>query len=242
MDYDITPKNRLTVTDFYNDELRPYDWPQDLPDQLYTRKRQSAVTGQISDVWTFSPDKINEFRFGFSIRTICTYPQSIGEGYPAKLGMQFAKADLFPEVNIMEPAAWGTWAEARNAIQHQLMFEPSDVVTMIQAAGMFSTSAANSWTSRLIPRSGATWMPGSVNFNGVYTNSTQGDTTTGLPYADFLLGYVNSWSAANTPEFYPRMKTVQLFVQDDYQSTSQLHPEPRCALGGVEWDEREEWQ
>jgi hypothetical protein len=49
------------------------------------------------------------------------------------------------------------------------------------------------------------------------TQSTVGDSTSGIGFADFLLGQVQSWSAAVTPGYGARMKQPQAFVQDDYK-------------------------
>ena len=44
------------------------------------------------------------------------------------------------------------------------------------------------------------------------------DTSTGLKYADFLLGLAaQSWSAGVSPEYGARLKSPQVFVQDDYK-------------------------
>jgi hypothetical protein len=226
-DYNLSARNRLTATDFYSfghyDELSA-----DCPINC-TNASGSAVTTQISDVWTFSPQRVNEFRIGLSTQNNLYIPQTLGQGYPAKLGMQFAKADLFPEVNINGACCWGL-APGTNAIQHQVMIEPSDVVTMILGrhilhfGGEFLDQQINTTSWGNIDA-------GSLTFTGVYTNSTQGDTSTGLPYADFLLGNVQSWSASNLPEFYPRTKTVQAFVQDD------IKVRPNLTLNlGVRWE------
>jgi len=211
-DYDITPQNRLTATDFQywgnSTSLGIGICPIDCQNTT-----NSEVTAQVTDVWTFSPDKINEFRFGVSTQNNIFAPQSLNQDFPSKLGLQFAKANLFPEVNIAGTCCFELQPTA-NAIQHQLMFEPSDVVTMIRGrhvlhfGGEFLAQQNNSTNWGNIDA-------GSTNFSGVYTNSTQGDTATGLPYADFLLGQVQGWSASNTPEYYPRFKSVQLFAQDD---------------------------
>jgi len=213
-DYDITPKNRLTATEFYNASSSPNYGINICPIDCYTANG-NGLTGQLSDVWTFSQNKVNEFRFGFSDQNNLYIPESVNKGFPAKLGMKFAEADVFPEIYINGACCFGgNMAPQSNAIQHQVIFEPSDVITMIKGkhvlhfGGEFLDQQINTTFWGNIDA-------GQTNFSGVYTNSTQGDSNTGLPYADFLLGYVSSWSAANTPEFYPRMKTVQLFVQDD---------------------------
>ena len=43
---------------------------------------------------------MNEFRLGFMGEYDLLTPQTLGQGWPAKLGMQFAKADIFPTINI----------------------------------------------------------------------------------------------------------------------------------------------
>jgi len=229
-DYDITPKNRLTATEFYNASSSPSLGINICPIDCYTANG-NGLTGQLSDVWTFSANMVNEFRFGISDQNNLYIPESVNQGFPAKLGLQFAKANLFPEVNINGACCFGgNMAPSSNAIQHQLLFEPSDVLTMIKGrhvlhfGGEFLDQEINTTFWGNIDA-------GSETYTGVYTNSTQGDATTGLPYADFLLGQVNSWSAANTPEFYPRMKTVQLFAQDDFKLRPNL-----TINAGIRWE------
>jgi hypothetical protein len=48
------------------------------------------------------------------------------------------------------------------------------------------------------------------------------DGSTGWDYADFLLGYVNTWSASVTPEYGARLKSPQFFIQDDFKVTPNL--------------------
>ena len=57
----------------------------------------------------------------------------------------------------------------------------------------------------------------SLTFSGAFTRSAYNNTSTGLGYADFLLGAVASWSAGVTPLTGGRQKDPQVFVQDDYK-------------------------
>ena len=58
---------------------------------------------------------------------------------------------------------------------------------------------------------------GQLSFTGQYTSQYVGSTTTGTPYADFLLGQAQAWNAGVTPEYGGREKLPQIFVQDDYK-------------------------
>jgi hypothetical protein len=63
---------------------------------------------------------------------------------------------------------------------------------------------------------------GTMSYTGTYTASTQGSSSTGVGYADFLLGQTQQWSANETPEYGGRLKPPQLFVQDDYKLRANL--------------------
>ncbi len=58
----------------------------------------------------------------------------------------------------------------------------------------------------------------------------------GSPYADFLLGYVNNWSASVSPTYYGRLKNPAVFVQDDWKFS------PKLTLNlGLRWEGRTGW-
>ncbi|MGC2503417.1 MAG: carboxypeptidase-like regulatory domain-containing protein, partial [Silvibacterium sp.] len=99
LDYVITPNNRLTVSDTQRDNpgSSVYIYPCPVSCQLYDIDSNNA---QISDVWNISSNTINEARLGYTDQLNFFTPPSLGQGYPAKLGLQFAKADLFPSVNL----------------------------------------------------------------------------------------------------------------------------------------------
>lgn len=58
------------------------------------------MSGQLSDYWTISPNTTNELRIGFMGEYDQFTPDTLGKGYPAKLGLQFSKADVFPTASI----------------------------------------------------------------------------------------------------------------------------------------------
>jgi hypothetical protein len=220
LDYDIAAKNRLTISETESDNPATY-----LNQGICPIQCQNGDVGrnnaQITDVHTFSAHLLNEARFGFTDQLNFFTPFTIGQGYPSKLGWQYAKADNFPNTTIN---GFYTLGSQSNSVYKEFVFDPSDVVTFIHGkhilhfGGEFLISRADSTAWGNIDA-------GDVSFQGNYT-SINGQTSitpctgctayvSGLGYADFLLGQSKSWGASVTPEFGARQKSPQLFVQDD---------------------------
>lgn len=212
-DYNVNSNNRLTfsVTQRHSPSaLVPGDG--NCPVSCYTG-RTDRTNAQISDVWTISPKLINEARMGYTGEDITDASQTLGQGFPSKLGIGYSKADIFPNVNIttLTGLVVGT-----NAAFRQHVFDPSDVISMIRGkhilhfGGELLMYESNSAPWNNI--NGAT-----VGYTGAYTQATIGDSSTGVSYADFLLGQTQNWSASVSPEYAARQKGPQVFIQDDYQ-------------------------
>lgn len=216
-DYQFNPNNRLTASVTKRDNPAFYPNQGICPINCYTGDVDS-YNSQITDVWNISQRTINELRFGYTNQLNFFATQTAGKGFPAQLGLQFAKADIFPTVNItnyysLQPGTTATYKEHT--------FDPSDVVTMIRGHHVLHFGG-----EYLIYQDNSTaW--GNVNastigFNGAYTQCTACASSAGSGYADFLLGNIQNWSANNTPEYAGRQKAPQMFVQDDWKVTPQL--------------------
>jgi len=118
--------------------------------------------------------------------------QSAGLGYPAKIGLQYAKADIFPNINIGGTGGGNFLNPNTSSIYIENAFEPSDVVTMIRGKHILHFGG-----ELLIYRDNSTpWgseQSGQFTFTGVFTQSGPDAANTGLGYADFLLGQVQHW-------------------------------------------------
>ncbi len=214
LDYDITPNNRLTMTDTQRDNptqnagIGTAYCPMDC-----VNGDVDSNAAQISDVWNINPAMINEARMGFTSELNFYIPESLNKNIPQQLGWQFAKANLFPTLNISGACCYGL-NSGFQVLQKEFVYDPSDVITMIRGkhiihfGGEFLMWQANQ-------TNGNQFNSGNFTFSGAYTQSGVGDSTTGLAYADFMLGQVNAWSASVQPESGARMKMPQMFIQDD---------------------------
>jgi hypothetical protein len=82
---------------------------------------------------------MNEFRLGFMGEYDLLTPQTLGQGWPAKLGMQFAKADLFPTINIT--SFYNGLQPGVNANYKENLFDLSDQVTLSATATSCTSEA-----------------------------------------------------------------------------------------------------
>jgi hypothetical protein len=230
LDYDITPNNRLTMSDTQSDT--PVIYPNSVTAcpigcQAGDVDNNNA---QVTDVWNISPRTINEARMGYTWQGNFFGDLALNKGYPAELGWQFAKADDFPAIQFYRNYPYAWIQPSTNAVYKEHVFDPSDVVTMIRGKHIIHFGG-----EMLIYRDDSTaWgntNAGTLQFGGAYTEEWDHaacgssayagqmcpDTTTGLEYADFLLGYSNSWGASLSPEYGARFKSPQVFFQDDYK-------------------------
>lgn len=211
LDYDVSANNRFTASEAWGD-IPSITLSQGIcPINCYTSILENS-NAQVSDVWTISPHTINEARMGFTDELDFYVPYSLNQGIPGKLGLQFAKADLFPTVNISNEYSL---SPGTNAVYKEFVFDPSDVVTMIRGRHIL-TFGGEFLVERLDSTAWGNLNAATLDYAGVYTASSQGTAnTTGSAYADFLLGETQYWSAGVSPEYGARLKSPQLFVQDD---------------------------
>jgi hypothetical protein len=234
LDYNINANNHMIISETESDNPAEY-LNQGICPVNCQHGDVSRDNAQISEVWTIRPDTINEARIGFTDQLNFFTPFSINEGFPQKLGWKFAKADVFPQIGVYGACCLYLQPES-NAVYKEFVFDPSDVVTMIRGRHVLHFGG-----EVLIDRADSTaWgniNGGYMQFTGVYTAATQGAAnTSGLPYADFLLGKVNGWSAGVTPEYGGRMKSPQAFIQDDFK----MRPNLTINLG-LRWQGMSGW-
>jgi hypothetical protein len=227
-DYDINDKNRLTGSSSWNNGWPPGSGPN-CPIDCGNTDVLSSLS-QLTDVWTINSKMVNEFRMGFMMEHDTWIPQNLGKGYPAAIGLKFSKADEIPVITFGGSQEYG-FDPTPNGYYISNVLTPSEVFSVvlgrhdIHLGGEFLIYRSDSTQGNL--NNWGTVDPANMSFSGVYTQgstdpSSPLTTSTGAAYADFLLGYANSWSALLAPEFGAREKIPQLFAQDDWKFNQNL--------------------
>ncbi len=83
-------------------------------------------------MWTIKPTLVNEFRMAYVRQGNWFTPSSFGQGYPSKLGIDYAVADVLPTLTVNGPVGSTSIGPGTNAIYAEDSLQPSDVVTLIK--------------------------------------------------------------------------------------------------------------
>jgi len=229
IDYDQSVKNRINFSITQGDNPGTNTNFQICPVDCFSGDVDRYNT-QVSDVYSFGAHLVNEFRFGYTKQGNWFIPYTASKGYPQQLGLQYSKGDVFPTINVSQSqAASGSGGSGNvsiccspilqpgtNAIYIENTFQPSDVVTLIRGKHILHFGGELlDYQANYTPWGNL--QSGNFSFTGVYTQQNNTIGSGGSAYADYLLGDVNSWSATNQPESGMRMKSPQVFVQDDFK-------------------------
>jgi len=220
IDYDLSAKNRVTFSITQKDN--PGKNTNDLPCPLNCFSGDiDGYNVQLSDTWTLSPTLVNEFRMGYTKQGNWFVPNTLGFDSAAKLGLQYAKANIFPGIRFSGGSCCNWLQPGTNAIYIEHLYNPSDMLTLIRGKHILHFGV------EVLMGDGNTTPWGNVdagtfNFSGKFTQQNcpttpPGCVPGGSNLADFLLGAPGTWSATNQAVTYMRIKSPQLFVQDDFK-------------------------
>src|SRR5580704_4495297 len=195
LDYDFSQKHHLSfsISQKDNPGVNKYG-PFPCPINCFSGDID-GYNVQLTHTWQISPNLVNEFRMAYTKQGNWFVPFTKGFDPAGKLGLQYAKANLFPTININNGG--GTCcnglAPGTNAIYIEHLYDPSDVLTLVRGRHILHFGV------EVLMGDGNTTPWGNVDagqftFSGNYTalNSAAANTT-GAGLADFLLGDVQSW-------------------------------------------------
>jgi hypothetical protein len=209
IDYSVNSKNHVNVSGTYG----TVNFPNPSATYPIGEFAELGAEGgyQISHTWTPSSTAINEARFSM-IRFVGNWSSGdYNKGYPAKIGIPGTVSNVWPTLNISGGYYYGDGLEA---ILAEDSFVPSDVLTIVR--GKHILKFGGEFDNYQVNINFSGYSDGNFVFNGDSTLDPNG-TSNGVGYADFLLGDVSSYSIYTTPETGSRLKSYQMFAQDDYK-------------------------
>jgi hypothetical protein len=209
IDYNLSAKNHVNGSGVYGDVTYPNPSLLNPIGEFAEHGHEFATT--VSETYTPTSTLVNEARF--SVVRFFGYWVSgdYGQGYAAKIGIPGTFVDAWPSLNVTGGYGYGAGLQA-NISENE--YVPSDVVTWVK--GKHILKFGGEFDAGQVNGNFSGYSDGSFSFNGDSTRDPQG-TSNGVGYADFLLGDVSNWSISITPEAGGRLKTTQLFAQDDYK-------------------------
>jgi hypothetical protein len=218
IDYTISPNHRL------------YGSIMEIPRTNVTAAAQCPMncnngseldqTSQITDSLTINASTVNEARVSVMRESDTWLPPNAGQGYPAKIGLTNAPADIFPTINVTGAVP----TEIDGGVVSNLAegtYTFSDVLTLIHGKHTINLGGEFDKDYQNYNNWGAI-SSGDFTFSGIATRNPSDPSSQGLGYADFLYGMPQTWSAAEYPMTGARMWLSQFFLQDNYRISSKL--------------------
>ncbi len=217
VDYNLSAKHQLFGSYMYvpvNERTPAPTCPMDCGTDSI-REQQA----QITHVWTPKPTLVNQFRGSFIREYGIWSAPNMDQGYPEKIGLKNAAADVFPSISIQGDVETGI-SGGLHALLGFSSYVASDTLTWVHGkhilkfGGEFNKLQQNqAWDDK---------RSGDFEFSGILTRNPADDESTGLGYADFFFGLPDAWGVNMSPVTGGRNWNAQFYAQDDYKITPKL--------------------
>lgn len=178
---------------------------------------QSTRYGRISDNYIFTPSLVNQFLFGFSRRFRGEVANSLGQGYPAKIGLTGVQNTTFPCVKFTGTPYENVLNNCGDSQFADNAYQLNDSVSWVKGKHNMKFGGGARFLQFNVRR--LTQASGEFDFNSQETslNGVGGD-----PLASALFGLVNT-STLNYGAFSGvRYKDYSFYAQDTYRIRPRL--------------------
>ena len=234
MDWNISEKTTFYARGIHNNEQYKGDfnfvlasnvWPQ------FPIKYQIKSEGLVSTlIHTFNPTLTNEFTFGINraLQTVEPLNQAgVDKNDRTKVGLS-SLPQFYPASNKLNLIPNATFGGVTNAPQFNIeqrfpffgtnnIWNFSDNLSKIWGKHNLKAGFYLEYTTRNAARASA--------FNGTFSfdNNANNPLNTGHPFANAIIGTVNSYTEANKKlDGHARYKNIEWFAQDNWKVTSRL--------------------
>ena len=221
VDHAVNDKNRFYFRFVYNTD--PYYWTSVLPNKIadstnpfgpITRWQTSYLA---ADTHTWTPNLIMDTRYSFSNRKFIANSAGYGSKVIEEIGLKGVPSGAFPALTItgISGIGAGNYRLQAPIRQHQFI----NNWTWVHGKHFVKFGGEVRRSSNLDINKPS--VSGTYNFSPNSTGLT-GTSGTGVAFASFLLGYVNTFSIRETEPLDRYSYYLAWFVQDDWKLTRNL--------------------
>ncbi|MGA8230141.1 MAG: TonB-dependent receptor [Candidatus Acidiferrales bacterium] len=228
IDHDISDRQRISAG---------FDWDDtdtggssDLGPIFGQSVPQNTRYARFSDNYVITPSLVNQFLYGFSRRFRGEISDSLGEGYPDKIGLTGVQNTTFPCIIYVGSPYQGDLNNCGDSEFADNVYQLNDSVSWVKGKHNFKFGGGARFLEFNVRR--LTTSSGEFDFNAAETSSTGNSSGIGGdPVASSLFGLVDSEDLNYGGFSGVRYKDYSFYAQDTYKLTSRL-----TLNYGVRWD------
>ena len=182
---------------------------------------QRTRYARVTDNYVFTPTLVNQLLFGFSRRYRAEVADSLGQGYPDKIGLKGVRNTTFPCIKFTGSPYQEVLNNCGDSEFADNVYQVNDGVSWIKGKHNFKFGGEVRMLQFNVRR--LTQASGEFDFNAHQTSSAGGATGTGgNPVASSLFGLVDT-AVLNYGSFSGvRYKDFSFYAQDSFKVTSRL--------------------
>ncbi len=228
VDHKLNEKDSLFGRFSFGNAVDPNPGSWEGPLSTASRQLQFSRHAVLNDVHVFSPNFINEFRFGYTRSN----GSNIGRGQESAPFAQQAGVAMFPFPVLGFPSmvfsptgqisgttSYSGFGGGGSNLNFENLFQWIDNVTLIRGNHAFKFGA-DARRHRLDQLSGGF---GTHYFGSIFSSSSS-DPGSGDPWADFLMGFPSLQEPGRRMLQWGRLRTIYAgsYIQDDWRITRRL--------------------